>query len=636
MNVDVDMDGRRFLLVVGCASLLVVTAATLKADGANFKSLASQARQESDRFQAIDPRTVAEHRQTARLRLAEVEQFLQQGDVESAALGSWREVLQLDKLAKLLDVAEPDPDRLRSLVVGFYRSEEGLEDKPLIELRAALNRYEQSLRIPQSPEKARAEYERRLAAVAELLEPGTGRLDAVAIDGHLEWLAAANQAPEFIRAVRREFAYPNVMLIASRSTLAAQLAGVSQDVDQTQFVSTTILGAEVSGDARFQATVTPEIVSDTPHAEVEIQISGRVTAPNSVAVRRPVILYTSSTSEVTARKRIYWKGLRLEAGPTTVNATTCSQINDVQMLRQSERRLRLPTPGGRLITRLARSQAERQRADAESEASWQTEQRIAEQINELVAEKLTELNSQVEQAFVAPLTRLGALPQIQTRNIGSQVRLDISKPGVGGLSAPHVPSGKPLDGLLTLQIHETAISNFLRPVAAGARWSDRQFAKLQKQLLGDNSYEFRIGLHPRWEVVMDSQRPVAAQIRDQSIRFEFNVRELSLADESYRYPFSVAARYRITPTTTVLRLDRLDDVELTWTGAGAHQPAADHDALDEFLRQTFTGFFLPTAYTDGLETPTGGDWNAMSDLELRQVDLEAGWLRLAFDRAEES
>ena len=241
------------------------------------------------------------------------------------------------------------------------------------------------------------------------------------------------------------------------------------------------------------------------------------------------------------------------------------------MLRRSDRRRRLPSPGARFITRFARSQAERQKADAEREASWQTEQRIAEQINELVTEKLDELNGQVEKSLVAPLTRLGVLPQISARNRGSQVRRDIVKTGIGGLSAPQPPAWEPLDGLLALHIHETAITNFLRPSAAGARWSDQQFAKIQKQLLGDNSYEFRVGLHPRWEVVMDSERPVAASISDQSIRFEFNVRELTLANQSYPFPFCVAARYRVQPTTTVLHLERLDDVELMWTGPRPRQ-----------------------------------------------------------------
>ena len=617
---------------VVCSTLIIAALLpTALAAGANWHALASRARQQLDLFQPIDSQALINNRASAQRGLADVQEFLQQ--LEPVERASWRQKLQLDQLAETLSLAQPNPDQMRSLSVRFYQSDAGLEDQPFVNLRAALDRYESSLRIPRSPELARAEYTRRITAIADLLEQETNQPDAVTLDGHLAWLSAANQVPAFVEALRRDFAHPNVLLEASRATIASQLSGINEDVDQTEFVSTTILGAEISGEARFQASVTPAIASDTSQAEVEIQISGHVSAPNNVVVRRPVVLYTSSTADVQARKRIYWKDMRLEARPTTVEAVTCSQINDVQMLRRVERGGRWPNPAGRLITRLARTRAERQKADAEREASWQTQERIAEHINEYVGEKLEEWNGQVKRSLVAPLTRLGVLPKIQARTSDSHLFLEIKKTGAGGLAAPQLPTRGPSDALLAVHIHETALTNFLTPSAAGARWTDRQFADIQKQLLGDNSYEFRIGLHPRWEVVLDSQRPLTVSIGDQSVRFEFNMRELTLAGQSYPYPFCVAARYRIQPTTTVMRLDRLNELELTWTGSAAQQPTGgDLEHLSQFVRQTFSGFFMQEAYTDGLETPAGGDWSAVSGLKLRHVDLEPGWLCLAFDR----
>ena len=612
-------------------AVLAVVSATPGQASDRWETLGDRCQLQNHTFRPIDPQSTADMLSAARDCLNRAEEHLR--TKPAAEQAAWRKKLRIEQLSRALSVSRPDLDRAGRFAAPLFATDVGLEVPAFVDLRRALDPLQQRLRIVQSAGLAEAEFKQRLVALERLLSTAGNHPDTLAIGAHLDWLSAAGQASELVETVADAFQLPNVMLEVSRSVVESRLMGISQDVDETEFVSMMIQGAHVSGEARFQAQVTPKLADDAERAEIELRISGEVTAPNNVAVRRPVVIYTSSTADVEATTRVYWDGRKLVAKPTSVTADTRSQIHNAELLRRSGRNRRWLNSSGGLISRLAISRAESQKSLAEYDASRRMEKRIGEQIDEYVDEKLSAWNEQMSQSLINPLTRWGDFPNLQARARDDRLILEVTRFGAGGLAAADAPSWPPIEGILALSIHETALPSFVTPSAAGARWTDQRFAEIQKQLLGVNSYEFRLGLHPRWEVVLDSQRPVATRIGQNGVRFEFNVTEWVLAGTRYAYPFRVAAQYRLEPTTTVLRLERQGPVELIWTGGPTEHPSAPEESrLGQFLRDTFSGFFLAEAYADGLQTPAGGDWAAASQLQLSRVELQPGWLRMTFGR----
>jgi hypothetical protein len=341
-----------------------------------------------------------------------------------------------------------------------------------------------------------------------------------------------------------------------------------------------------------------------------------------------VTIYSRSRTDFQASANVYLDGWQLRGQPTSISARTSTVFEGAEPLGRSGP-LR-----SRVLTSAALRRANRVRELSETQASTiaesQIAQQIAQQIDQQLGDHLARANNEIRQSLLAPLARFDMLPRIDTASTESQLQVKLTRGTPGNVSADDFPPWRDLSDDIDVAIHETVLTALLFPMCGGAKWSDKKFAEIQRQALGENDYELRIGAHPRWAVVLDPWRPLSAQIDHRGVQFCIQVTELHTDDAHYSFPFRVEARYTMVPTTTA-KLSRLGPVHFAWTTSSRPAPE-DEVRVREFALRKFSGFFLDEAYLDGLNAPAGGAWGSASRLANARVDFADGWMRLVFTR----
>ena len=356
-----------------------------------------------------------------------------------------------------------------------------------------------------------------------------------------------------------------------------------------------------------------------------------INAPNNVAVQDPVVVYTSVQTSFSASKQIFWEGRKLYLGPTSVSCQTQSAITGIEVTRQRIVPLRgRPGPINRIIERAAWRRAEQQRPQGEAAASRLAESRVAESFNSQVGELVEKLNGQVEDYVTQPLLQTGMMPTIDAIIKPEAICVSMLRKGAGGLAGTKRPDWRINKDDFALHLHESALTSFIRKSAGGAVWTDREFAELQRALIGTNSYELRIGLHQRWQVTLDWARPLSTRFDKDSITIQVNVERLRIEQEEFNYPFSVEATYKFDTRPPSLGIVRVGDLRFEWTSA-VRPEAGQEEMLASFIRRKFSGFLHEELYLDGLKAPVGGGlWGTLGRYRANHAASKQGWVLITF------
>jgi len=162
-------------------------------------------------------------------------------------------------------------------------------------------------------------------------------------------------------------------------------------------------------------------------------------------------------------------------------------------------------------------------------------------------------------------------------------------------------------------------------VLGGSHWDDVEFAKLQKELTGMNSEEFLIGATPeRWDVIWDWSAPVTLQISPEGVNFRYRFQSITVNGRRFDTAFDVQSRFAVVPTNLGLEFHRNSAVAAT---SLSEQVPLDPE-LEAIIERKFAGLFEDVFYLDGIQFPTGGDFNKLSQFELSTVKLEPSWIHI--------
>ncbi|HUP77495.1 MAG TPA: hypothetical protein VM260_02970, partial [Pirellula sp.] len=178
---------------------------------------------------------------------------------------------------------------------------------------------------------------------------------------------------------------------------------------------------------------------------------------------------------------------------------------------------------------------------------------------------------------------------------------------------------------ITVQLHESAITNLLDPVLAGRVLKSSELNSMAGQF-GDS---FGKGLAQQkdeepWAVAMANYHPVEIELDDSLITFRIRTNKLDRGGQSLDQPSSIEASYKIALNNGAIQLERQGDVKIDFSGK--QQRGARAVMLRSFLRKKFEEIFKeklldqPIRITDRLHIELQG-------LYLSSIQVDDGWIQ---------
>jgi hypothetical protein len=528
---------------------------------------------------------------------------------------NWLNFLEWNKLRSELSQAKPDQNALIQIEKTFRQNYFGLEMRQFTGVRDALKSYILALRYGSDQAKSIEILTDRLKKLSEQVQtPGFERDFASIreIGKTVSYLSQAEQAAALVNSVRGSFSRANFRVLVSSQFVNTKFA---RPVHEHNPVNELILGTQIYGQSLMQGWVTPQLVDSATRAAIKLNLSGNFTSQN-IGYNRSVKLHTQGFGQVAACETIALtdEGL-VQLNDTGVDAHLNSQINDI------EAKLRI-------VRRIATKQAAKQKPEADSIAEGRLENRVRNQFHNQLGQQLEQANSKLKMPELPILNRVGLQRPKRSTWSSTQFlallwKLQDNEQLAAPSSCPLVvqPNG------ITLQLHESVITNMTDPVLAGRVLRSTEMDALAQQ------FGSALGTKPKsvneepWAITMENYHPVEVQFDDSLVTFRIRTTKLTKlerTDQELDQPSSIEASYAINLSNGAIQLDRQGDVKINFTGRA--QGGVKAVTLRSFLKKRFDEVFKtqlldePIRVTDKLPIELQG-------LQLASIDVDDGWIQ---------
>jgi hypothetical protein len=408
----------------------------------------------------------------------------------------WKKYLAWDKLEPhLADGYQPPPAALVELddVLRRFRTNvPGLELPVFTDVAQAIVQYRAL--APWASATARGQdsrpvYERRLATLSQTLERFRERPSielARTIAQNLGLVDGLAQSPEFVAAMRRQFAQPNIYGAVSANFV---MRAPNRPIDRVTPVRDCILGTSIFGTAHALGGIQYNLIPSDDTVELAIYLTGEAHS-RTTGYNGPVRISSTGVTNYWARQQISLSQDAFTASDVTADAHLHSQIHSIRKT------------GGplfhKLIEKIAWRRAGEQKPQAERISASHTRERVVREFQETVAHDLGQLRSQYDNQINWPLVRRGMSPDyLQMRSGPAGVSIETlfaarSQLGAPGARPPAMPGHD-----IVVQIHESAINNYLPLALASAKIG---------QATADNPPKLE-GNVPNWLKALSAARP---------------------------------------------------------------------------------------------------------------------------------
>ena len=263
------------------------------------------------------------------------------------------------------------------------------------------------------------------------------------------------QSPLLLETIRARYSQPNIVAEVS----VAALNDLAEPISQSQPVRDCVLGARVRGTALTDGEVTLASAESPDHINLEIQLAGHITT-NTVGYKKPVKVGTTGHTNYSATKTLYISDERFHASTARVSAKA---RNDIRWVRKTGGKF-----GRKLIEKIAWKKVRQKKARSERITEGKARRKISKQFDERVVTALTRGRVQYDEKLRLPMIRRGLLPKnMHFASTAGQLLAQVSLATGSQLSTDTSPPPKDLQNDVTVQVHETAINNFLPFVLAG-------------------------------------------------------------------------------------------------------------------------------------------------------------------------
>lgn len=468
---------------------------------------------------------------------------------------------------------------------------------------------------------------------------------------------------ELVERVKTTFGQPN---ISAEVSAAALQYIATRPVTETSPVRDCILGATVRGTANSCGVLSLRPLPATNHVGLELQLAGNIQS-RTYSYKKPVRVGSTGSTNFVATKRVEVSDERFRLLPSTTSARTKTRTHSVRKTGGNF--------GRRLIEKIARKKVAESKPQAEYIAARHAEQQVNEKFDRQVTDALYEARQNYDKKLHPPLERIGMFPEyLHMSSTSSEVEIEATLASYKQISTDQLAPGKRVDNDFTVQVHETAVNNFLPHLMGGAvigQESEDEAPKIEGDVpawlkkLGDDpkvkeqfaaekpadavstgddkaSTEFK-----PWQFVLNAEHPVSVHFDDQHVTLRIRVAELKTfedGEESVQKNWDFLVKYRLEQEGNRVVLHREGKIEALPTGFDpqwfgdprwddkltGRQVGIRKNLEDNINKRVADGGGFPLEIPlPPVELPTAGG-DVKQELTLQQLECDEGWLTLGY------
>ena len=175
---------------------------------------------------------------------------------------------------------------------------------------------------------------------------------------------------------------------------------------------------------------------------------------------------------------------------------------------------------------------------------------------------------------------------------------------------------------VTIQLHESVVTNLLDPVLAGRTLRNSELDTLAPQFGGVLGSGLRKQKDEKpWAITMAPYHPVEIQLDDSLVTFRIRTTRLDSGDQGVDKPASIEASYKITVIDGAIQLERQGDVKIVFAEQRGSRAATMRGALKKIFDDLFKQKLLdePVRITDRLPSDL--------QLTLSSIQVDDGWIQ---------
>ena len=546
-------------------------------------------------------------RQRVEQAMMELENFLATSPQHQA---NWLTFLAWNDLRKEIKEAAPDKDKLTQIEKTFRQNYFGLELRQFTNVRDALSAYVTALRFSTDRAGTLQIFTNRLTKLSEQLQlpNATQNFEGTREIGQtIAYLMQGNQAGNLVSAVRSQYSRSNARVLISSEFVDARF---SKPVNEANPVNELILGTQLFGQSWMQGWVTPQLIDSSSNATIRLNLSGSFSSQN-IGYNRTVKLHTQGMGSVAASETI----ALMDNGLVPWN-DTASDANLFSQIDSIEAKLRI-------VRKIASKQAAKQKQEADSIAEGRLETRIRTQFHDKLAQQIGEANQKIQNPDLSVLARLGLdRPKRTTWSSPQYLALLWKLQGQTQLAAPaSCPLVVEPNGV-TVQLHESVITNLLDPVLAGRTLRSTELETLAPQfggVIGKGLIKQKD--EKPWAITMALFHPVEVQLDDSLVTFRIRTNRLDSGDQGVDKAASIEAAYKIVLMDGAIQLERQGDVKIVFAEQRGSRAATMRGALKKIFDEVFKQKLLdePIRISDRLP--------AELKLTLSSIQVDDGWIQ---------
>lgn len=625
---------RCFVAAVAAAVVYLL----MSAQTAPAEDLASLAREARDKFVAVSADQLADARADLAKAARDLERFIGRGKKGQ----HWREYLKWGELKDALS-AGGQPD-MRKLVVVYHQlntNQPGLEGKQFRRVSDALQRYIDLAAAAQMTSDAYAGQVDELQRELDQYRANPGAPLDLSIGQRLDFVTSLGQSPELVKAIRAQFAQPNVFVTVSSLLLKAS---IDKPIDRQETVPDNILGVSIKSDTHTVGEVSGQTVPSDDEAVLELTSSGHISAKNR-GTKGPAAIRSSSETDYTVTKRVTFSDDGFVAEPAKAEADLKSDIHSISKQGGGL--------GSRFVSRAGWKKAGQNKGRANAIATDHTKNRVRKRMDDEADDSITKARQRYDDEYRTPLIRVGGLPDhIHFSSTDNEIDLEIAQAGRGQLGAHEPPPALPAEYDAALRIHQTAVNNYAALVLGGATAEESEpgeKAKFDVELPGwmdkvledreDGQSDATPADEPfkPWSITLRRNRPLTVAFADGKVQLTIHLARLTSGDDNFtRWDVTGVFAPELKDGGVVLH--RQGDLEVLPTdfdpakGQLSSRQVALRSNLTKVLneRSAQGRGFSPTIEIKEWQ-PTG-EFEKVGPLPLESFNSNGGWLTLVWAR----
>jgi hypothetical protein len=294
------------------------------------------------------------------------------------------------------------------------------------------------------------------------------------------------QTSDLAVAVRQRFVRPNIQATVSTNVIKRL---PERRANEVRPVHDCILGTRIIGSALTSTEVEYALTSSADSVALAINLRGAANSTNN-GYNGPVRVKTRGLTTYQASSVLYLNDAQFTASPVNAIADTNTHIQSINKTGGQF--------GARLVEKIAWRRAGEQKGQAERISSRHTEERVEREFTETVERDLALLRQRYEDKVRVPLIRRGIQPEyLAMRSSPRSAEIETILAGGNQLGADRDPPQPAQGSDIALQVHESAVNNYLVLALANARISQDE-ANVAPTLQGDV---------PNWIKAMAIARP---------------------------------------------------------------------------------------------------------------------------------